>query len=110
MRRHPERLYPEDQLPEELSNYPIVKVQRTEDFGPATKLIPALLSESEPTTLVITVDDDFIYNPRLVEALAWEAENSPDEAIGVCGWGMMPMMGSLGVVSVYVPYWLRPTG
>ena len=41
-------------------------VQRTEDYGPATKLLGALLVEKDPATVVVTVDDDVTYHPDTV--------------------------------------------
>lgn len=112
MKRHPERSYDETKVPEELDALkPIVKINRCVDDGPATKLIGALRQENESSTLIITVDDDFQYPPRLVEALAWEAEHRPKVALGVCGWGVMPVpFHSVGVVPAYVPYFMRPYG
>jgi len=110
MKRHPERNYDAVEIPEFLHNSKSIRVLRTIDYGPATKLIPALLHEHDPTTLVITVDDDFRYPKRLIEALVWEANSRPDEALGVCGWSMMPMYGKIGIVPVYVPYIMRWTG
>jgi hypothetical protein len=38
---------------------PGVKVLRTEvDYGPLTKLVPALKAENDPETIIVTVDDD----------------------------------------------------
>lgn len=110
MKRHPERSYDEASIPEEISSNPKVTVNRCIDYGPATKLIPALHLESDPDTLIITVDDDFEYPENLVQALAWEAYHRPNDALGVCGWGTMPVPGSIGMVPVYVPYLLRPHG
>ncbi|CAI5740275.1 unnamed protein product [Peronospora destructor] len=31
-------------------------------------------------------------------------------ALGVCGWGMLPMWHQVGVVPAYVPYFTRPNG
>lgn len=111
MKRHPERSYDDVALPEALSALsPLVRVNRCVDDGPATKLLGALRLEDDPNTLIITVDDDFEYPPRLVEALAWEAEAKPDDVLGVCGWGMLPLFHSVGVVPAYVPYFMRPRG
>lgn len=48
-----------------------------EDFGPATKLIGALLVEKEPSTIILTVDDDIVYSPSL---LPFVRSNAPYEA------------------------------
>lgn len=110
MKRHPERSYSEVAIPASIVDHPDVTILRTEDYGPATKLIPALLEEKDPETLVITVDDDFVYDPLHMAVLAWEAHHRPNDAIGVCGWGKMPVYASIGYVPVYVPYAFRPYG
>jgi len=95
MKRHPERSYDETEIPSELEGLaPLVKVNRCVDDGPATKLL----------------DDDFEYPPELVASLAWEAVAKPDDVLGVCGWGMLPMWHEVGVVPAYVPYFMRPRG
>jgi hypothetical protein len=111
MKRHPERSYDETEIPSELEGLaPLVKVNRCVDDGPATKLLGALRLESDASTLVITLDDDFEYPPELVASLAWEAVAKPDDVLGVCGWGMLPMWHEVGVVPAYVPYFMRPRG
>jgi hypothetical protein len=59
---------------------------RTPDLGPATKLIPTLTCETRSDTLIITVDDDVAYPPRLVEKLVEAASMFPTCAIGFTGW------------------------
>ncbi len=39
------------------------------DWGPITKLLPVLSLEPDPSTQLILVDDDVIYDPRLLERL-----------------------------------------
>jgi hypothetical protein len=41
-----------------------------EDWGPATKLIAALLLEKDPETVIITLDDDMVYHRDTVTWLA----------------------------------------
>lgn len=111
MKRHPERSYDDIEIPAELTKLePLVKVNRCVDDGPATKLLGALRLENDDSTLVITVDDDFVYPERLVEALAWESVAKPEESLGICGWGLMPLPHEVGVVPAYVPYFMRPKG
>ena len=37
------------------------------DYGPATKLIGVLDKEPDPSTRIVIVDDDWAYNPDMVE-------------------------------------------
>jgi hypothetical protein len=41
-----------------------------DDWGPGTKLVGALLLETDPDTVVITLDDDVVYNRDTVQWLA----------------------------------------
>jgi len=43
-----------------------VHVNRCEEYGPLTKLLPTLQLETDPETVIITVDDDKIYPRDLV--------------------------------------------
>jgi hypothetical protein len=39
------------------------------DYGSLTKLVPILKIEKDPATLIVVIDDDMIYGPRLIEGL-----------------------------------------
>jgi hypothetical protein len=45
------------------------------DYGPLTKLLPAVQAETDPSTIIITVDDDKLYHRDTVKILAWHAEH-----------------------------------
>jgi hypothetical protein len=51
------------------------------DWGPATKLIPFLLSNPDPDTQVITVDDDVIYDKYLISELVNASYKHPDKVL-----------------------------
>ena len=55
------------------------------DYGPITKILAALLEESDPNTIVITFDDDMIYPPELVSSLMSYHQQYPNSAIGSSG-------------------------
>jgi hypothetical protein len=55
------------------------------DYGPITKLMGALLSESDPETIIVTFDDDIIYPKTLVEKLLIHHKEYPKSAIGSSG-------------------------
>lgn len=63
-----------------------VEVRSGPDLGPAMKILPLLRIETDPDTLIITVDDDVEYPPELVEKLAHASVILPDHAIGFTGW------------------------
>ena len=56
-------------IPNWLSAYPNVVINRTKDYGPATKIIGTLEKERDPNTIIVTVDDDNIYPKHLVRDL-----------------------------------------
>lgn len=63
-----------------------VLVRRCHDYGPLTKLLPAIDYTLPGDALIVTVDDDMIYMPTWLEMLADAAEGDRLEAIGMSGW------------------------
>ncbi len=55
-------------LPDFLERYP-VKIFRTNDIGPATKLVPTLERVTDPETWILTLDDDVRHLPTAIERL-----------------------------------------
>ena len=59
------------------------------DWGPATKIIPAVLdSQREDIDSIIYVDDDIIYNKNMVETLVSYSKRYPKYAICNQGWNV----------------------
>jgi hypothetical protein len=52
-------------LNEKCEAFSHLKIFRTEDFGPSTKVVPTIQRESK-NTLLIVVDDDLVYHPDMV--------------------------------------------
>lgn len=73
--------YPE--IPDEITE--LCTVIRCEDHGPITKILGALLTESDPDTVVITFDDDMIYPKDLVATLMYHHNRHPNCALGSSG-------------------------
>ena len=67
-------------------DFPGIEVRFSRDYGPATKLLPLLAVESDPDTLIITIDDDVEYPADLVDKLVRSSQLFPDQAIGFTGW------------------------
>jgi len=68
-----------------------VSFNRTDDdFGPGTKLYPTLLKERNPSTIIVTIDDDMIYDNRMIETLVKEFHTDKSRAIGYYGWNIGP--------------------
>jgi hypothetical protein len=72
-------------LDEYASNYTYLKIFRTEDYGPITKILPTLERVDDPETVIITVDDDLYYMNGIIEAHLKARKKYPDEAIGFAG-------------------------
>jgi hypothetical protein len=73
--------YPE--LPQEVKD--LCTVVRCSDFGPITKILGGLLAEKDPDTVIITIDDDMVYPPTMVERLMKHHLSYPDSALGSSG-------------------------
>lgn len=74
-------------IPDFLARYP-VKIFRTEDVGPATKLVPTLERVSEPDTWIMTVDDDVRHLPTAIERLEDAAIADPETAHGYSDYAL----------------------
>jgi hypothetical protein len=73
------------EVPAWLATLESVEVVRTPDWGPATKLIPAVTS-LPPEHKIVVVDDDRIYPASLIADLEAAAERLPDAALSLGGW------------------------
>jgi hypothetical protein len=91
--RYSRREQVEYAIPEFLQSTRAITIVRCEtDWGPATKLIPALQREEQPDTLILAVDDDNIYPRDFVSTfLAWHRRH-PDAALGYRGWPLPPSL------------------
>ena len=77
------KLYPA--LPNEIKK--LCTVIRSEvDYGPITKLYGALVSETDPDTIIISIDDDNIYDNHLIEVLIEKSKIQNHAAICGTGW------------------------
>jgi hypothetical protein len=59
------------------------------DYGPATKLLAMLDRERDASTRIVIVDDDWAYNPDMVEELERRFEGLERAAVGLSG-GRLP--------------------
>ncbi len=71
-------------IPAWLKDYRGIIINRSDDFGPITKLIPTLLQQDLPAdAIVITVDDDHWYPRHVVRDLVNYSMQHPTTAITV---------------------------
>ena len=70
----------------EILKHPLVKVHRCRDYGPITKLVGTLETEKDPETLIVVVDDDWMYINYDARMMRERAAAEPDFAVvGHCG-------------------------
>lgn len=74
-------------IPQLLLNNPAIRIiYAQKDWGPATKLIPALLhSETRPDDIILAVDDDNIYPMEFLETFWQYSRELPDAAFSLRG-------------------------
>jgi hypothetical protein len=73
-------------IPEWLAKNKHITILRSEDYGPATKLLGLLQLVPLPKdTIVVTVDDDLEYPKNTILHLAYYANKYPQQAIGISG-------------------------
>ena len=101
-----DKIYPP--LPDSItSKCQIVNIKT--DYGPITKIYGALSQESDPKTIIISLDDDVIYPPDLVSSLVKHGQEHKKAAI--CGTGALLKYGLLFVSmvsSLNFCTWLNP--
>lgn len=90
-------------------------VRCEKDYGPICKLYGALVSERDPNTLILSVDDDTIYDKDLIKVLLEKHALQPNAAVTGTGWLVgnttyFSMKSSIsllnkfnGLVGMYVP-------
>ena len=81
-------------IPQELlARAPQVIVNRCDlDYGPLTKLVPTLMLETNPNTLIVTVDDEYFYPPQLLAELVAQHLRTPHAALGFAGQQVMGLL------------------
>ena len=55
------------------------------DYGPVTKIVAGLTVETDPDTVIITVDDDILYAPTFVETMLAKHRIAPNACIASSG-------------------------
>jgi len=84
-KRTGEELIIPDWLNQFQQQYQHLKIFRTEDFGPVTKIIPTLERVNDPNTLIIVADDDLYYMDGLITAHIEARKKYPEYALGFAG-------------------------
>lgn len=61
-------------------------LNRCEDYGPITKVLPTFMKESDPGTIIISFDDDVRLKKDVTEILLEQHRIYPNSCIGFSGW------------------------
>lgn len=70
-------------LTELCDTYPHLKIFRVVDSGPSTKIIPTLQRVTDPEAIIIVLDDDQVYHPKMVEE---HVQHQLEEEWRVCAY------------------------
>lgn len=78
-----------------------IEINRCEDYGPITKLIPTLLKETHPTTLIVTFDDDVRLKKDISEILIQKHYQYPTACLSFSGFcvGTFPFLWQFAVTN-----------
>jgi len=57
------------EIPQFIASNPIIKINRCEDIGPSTKVLPTSELFTDPETIIISIDDDTLYKETMIETL-----------------------------------------
>lgn len=63
-----------------------VRVIRCKDYGPITKIVGVLPYETDPDTLILTLDDDVIVTRKIVGVLKHKSKEHQNAALSFSGW------------------------
>jgi GT2 family glycosyltransferase len=72
-------------IPAWLAAAGVTLIRCDDDWGPATKLIPCLVDGGHPDDTIVTVDDDVVYEPHLLEDLVAASRARPDAVLCMMG-------------------------
>jgi len=76
-------------VPERFLNHPIIKIIHSEnDWGPATKSIPAILNQKEANSPLLVIDDDYVYHQKLVETYQKYENQNKNAVLCLSGWNL----------------------
>ena len=69
-----------------------IEINRCEDIGPITKILPTFYKETDPGTLIVSLDDDIRLKDDISEILINKHYQHPDSCISFSGFcvGMFP--------------------
>lgn len=75
----------EYKIPTWLTNTKRLKIFRTEDYGPATKLVPTVKRVEDLNCIIVVLDDDLSYEKDFIEFHLTKRKLYPNAALGFAG-------------------------
>lgn len=118
---------PAPDLSQVTQHVPITVLRPEHDVGPLAKVLHTLEAESvreadrsdkegeawsiPSDTLVVTADDDQVYQRNLAETLEYHAYRNFGAAVSPCAWGIArwPFVADGWLLSMGAPWWARST-
>lgn len=93
------------EIPKFLTQLKNIKINRIEkDYGPASKLLPSLIKEDKET-IIIVVDDDIIYGPKMVETYISIFYRMDEKyAFTIFGWRITKQLKLTGGLTNVIKY------
>ena len=67
-----------DNIPTFITDNPKIIINRCEDIGPITKILPTIPLVKNMDSIIISIDDDIIYLNNFIELLVNKAQTNPD--------------------------------
>ena len=68
-------------IPKFILTNSLIYINRCDDIGPSTKIIPTTYLFDDPETIIISIDDDIVYRNNFIETLLKYSNLEPDAVI-----------------------------
>uniref|UniRef100_A0A6C0B8K3 Glycosyl transferase 64 domain-containing protein n=1 Tax=viral metagenome TaxID=1070528 RepID=A0A6C0B8K3_9ZZZZ len=75
-----------DKLPDFITSNKLIQINKCEDIGPATKILPTRRLFDDPETIIISIDDDILYHKGMIETFLKYSKIFPDSVISSSSW------------------------
>lgn len=82
----------------------VIVVEPEEDYGPVCKIYGGLVSEQDPNTIILTVDDDTIFDGNFMTKIREKCKQHPDKAICATGALVGNGLNFISILSSVQPF------
>ena len=87
-------------IPKSVLDLPLLVLNKCDDFGPATKLLPTLHLVRDMDAIIVTVDDEYVYPENMLQTLVEASYLNPMAAYGFAGQNVEFDFGSATGIAV----------